>query len=123
MHFSQNDWWDIKINSSCVESLASYEKKNNYSQIEKEALGITFAVSKFLRYIYGQHFTLQTDHKPLLTIFGSKKVFLPIQPVDCRMEHSPVELQAQNRVPTIEKIRPCGRIVKTNSQVQRATGN
>ena len=48
-------------------SLLQAEK--NYSQIEKEGL----AIIKFHRFIHGRSFILQTDHKPLLAIFGSKK--------------------------------------------------
>ena len=39
-------------------------EKNN-SQLQKEALSLTFGVKKFHQYLYGQKFTLITDHNPL----------------------------------------------------------
>lgn len=41
----------------------------NYPQIEKEALAIRFACLKFHEYIYGKKLTVETDHKPLESIF------------------------------------------------------
>lgn len=44
----------------------------NYSQlqIEKEELAIVFGVTKLYMHLYGQRFTLSTDHKPFLKIFA-----------------------------------------------------
>lgn len=45
----------------------------NYSTTEKEALAIMWAVEKFKPYLYGNKFTLITDHKPLTFIKNSVK--------------------------------------------------
>ena len=43
--------------------------ERNYSQLEKEKLSIVFW---YREYLYGCHFRLLTDHKPLVSILGPK---------------------------------------------------
>ena len=49
-------------------SRALTQTEQNYAQIEKELLAVVFACSKYDHYIYGKRITVETDHKPLVTI-------------------------------------------------------
>lgn len=73
-------------------SLTDTQKK--YAQINKEAYAIIFGVKKFHQFLYGNHFTLITDHKPLAQIFNPQKE-LPAYSA-MRMQHYAVFLQAFN---------------------------
>ena len=52
-------------------TLTAAEK--NYSQLEKEALAIIFATKKFHNFLYGRHFVIESDHKPLSFLFDDKR--------------------------------------------------
>ena len=49
-------------------SLSTAERK--FAQIDRKGAAIVFAVSKSQRYIYGRHFELVSDHKPLMGLLG-----------------------------------------------------
>ena len=48
------------------------ETEQRYAQIEKEALATTWACEKFSSYILGMKFHIETDHKPLVPLLGTK---------------------------------------------------
>ena len=68
---SARDQSDYKVIAYASRSLSNVERR--YSQTEKEALSIVWAVEHFHLFLYGQPFTLFTDHKPLEIIYGSPK--------------------------------------------------
>ncbi|CAB4027350.1 Transposon Tf2-6 poly, partial [Paramuricea clavata] len=57
-----------RIVSYASRSLTSVERQ--YSQTEKEALGLVWACERFHVYLYGSKFELVTDHKPLEVIYS-----------------------------------------------------
>ncbi len=47
--------------------------KKNYAQIDREALSLVWGVKRFNQNLYGNTFTLVTDHQPLVSIFNPQK--------------------------------------------------
>ena len=62
--------------------------EHNYTQIEKELLAIVFAAEKFDKYIYARNVQVQSDHKPLETIFSK-----PLHTAPKRLQRMLLRLQ------------------------------
>ena len=72
-------------------SKALTDIEQRYSQIEKELLAIVYAASHFEQYIYGKETKIETDHKPLESIF--KK---PLLKCPKRLQRMLLQLQRYN---------------------------
>jgi len=58
-------------------SLTDTQKK--YAQIEKKALDIAFGYHRFHQYIYGRKVQVETDHRPLESIFKKPLILCPLR--------------------------------------------
>ena len=53
----------------CYASRALTKTKQNYQNLEQEALGTIWGMEKGHYFLYGKEFTLETDQKPLVSIY------------------------------------------------------
>ena len=56
----------------CYASKALTETERNYSNIERETLGVVWGLERLNYYIFGKRCTVNTDHKPLESIFKKR---------------------------------------------------
>ncbi|PFX16729.1 Uncharacterized protein K02A2.6 [Stylophora pistillata] len=62
----------------CYASKALTETEQQYSNIEREALGVVWGLDRFHYFIYGKSCTIHTDHKPLEAILEKKLSNCPV---------------------------------------------
>ena len=60
------DWKPVSF-----QSRALTPAECRYTQIEKEALGLTWACERFSNFLIGKKFQIETDHKPLLLLLST----------------------------------------------------
>jgi hypothetical protein len=73
------------------------QQKKNYSYIHREALAIVWAVMKFHQYLLGRQCIINSEHKPLLALFGKTKLlFQRWQLVEFKDGHFFVKFQIYN---------------------------
>ena len=53
--------------------LRAQKPKQNYSHLDKEVLAIIYGVKKYHQYLFGRHFEIKADHKPLTHIFSETR--------------------------------------------------
>ena len=79
-------------------SRALNSAERNYAQIEKEMLAIVFGTNKFHQYIYGKQVSVETDHKPLESLFKKPlskapqrilRMMLRVQHYDLKVNYVP----------------------------------
>ena len=69
---TQNDHTVIYITRNLTSA------KQKYSNVEREALAVVFAVTRLREFLLGRKITLRTDHKPLQYIFNRSNQILKV---------------------------------------------
>ena len=72
-------------------SRALSDAETRYAQIEKELLAAVFACRKFHDFVYGLQVTIETDHKPLISIVNK-----PLNAAPARLQRMLLQLQKYN---------------------------
>ena len=79
-------------------SKALTKTQANYSNIEREALGLVHGVQRYHTYLYGKSFNAFTDHKPLVDIWEKplicapqrlQRLFLLLQGYNMKLQYRP----------------------------------
>ena len=79
-------------------SRALSKSQQNYAQIEKESLAIAFGCTKFHQYVFGRRVRVESDHKPLQSIFRKplyqapsrlQSILLTLQRYDLDVQYKP----------------------------------
>lgn len=79
-------------------SKALTETESRYANIERELLAVVYGCERFHTYLYGQSFTVESDHKPLASIHLKhltsapprlQRMLLRLQPYDLCIKYKP----------------------------------
>ena len=105
-------------------SRALTKTEQEYAQIEKELLAILFALERFHTYVYGRKITVETDHKPLISIMKKALTSAPrrLQRMLLRLQHYNFDLQFKlgSKIviaDTLSRAFPAQRNEKLNEQI------
>ena len=72
-------------------SRALTETEGRYAQIEKELLAVVFGCERFHQYIYAKEVSVETDHRPLVSIISK-----PLNKAPARLQRMLLKLQRYN---------------------------